>query len=233
MSRNTSSLLLLALFALPACGASDDPATNAELYVAAVEDAAVPELDEVVTDLIAIRPENTELERDADGRVLMVTWTSYDGYDGMEGVAMPLGVEVWTTVSPELQVFCRDTGLQGEALALRLEQRMGLPAGDGKTRIVSMWVPPEGLFRPSPDPEVDDSTAELTFPAGTDPAHEQWIEDLRAASYGDEGYPWTQLGYTYDWSPDAESEVGFSEFVARAGTEVIIDSVVDQDTYCR
>ena len=55
---------------------------------------------------------------------------------------------------------------------------------------------------------------------------------LRAASYGVEGYPWTQLSYTY-WSPDADSEVGLSEFVARAGSEMIIDSVVDQDTCCR
>lgn len=225
-----SSLLLL--LTLPGCDSGSAP-TDAELYAAAVEDAEVVTIDEVVDDLVAIRPENTDLMRDPDGRVLMITWTSYDGYDGMEGASMPLGVEVWTTAAPQLQDFCRATGLQGEALSLRLEQLLGVPPGDGKTRMVSLWVPPEGLFRPSPDPEIDDSTAQLDFPPDVDPAHKQWIEDLRASSYVAPGYPWTQLGYTYDWSPDAESVEGLSEFVARAGTEVVVEQVVSQDEYCR
>ena len=232
MSTRALFLPFTLLFVLPACDPGAEP-SNADLYRDAVEDASVPEPDEVVTDLIAIRPGNTELEFDAEGRVLMVTWTSYKGYDGMEGQAMPLGAEVWTTTAPELPEFCQGTGLQAAELSLRLEQRMGLPMANGKDRIVALWVPPAGLFRPSLDPEIDDSTASLVAPPGTDPAHIQWIEDLRAASYGDEGYPWTQLGYTYDWSPDADSEVGFSEFVARAGTEVVVERVVGQDEYCR
>ncbi len=230
MSKPALSLLLL--LTLPACESGEEP-TDAELYSLAVEDASMPEPDEVVTDLIAITPDNTDLDFDPEGRVRMVTWTSYNGYDEMEGQPMALGVEVWTTAAPELQSFCRGLGLQEAALTLRLEQRMGLPPGNGKDRIVTLWIPPDGLFRPSPDPEIDDATASLESPPGTDPAHVQWISDLRAASYGVDGYPWTQLGYTYDWSPDAESVVGLSEFVARAGTEVIIDSVVSQDEYCR
>jgi hypothetical protein len=228
--RITAPLLLLVT--LPAC--ADDPdLTPAERYAAAVEDAATPEPDEVVTDLVAIRDDNDALVRDADGRVLMVTWTSWSGYDSMEGQSMELGVEVWVTAAPALQEFCRGLDLQGEALDLRLEQRLGLPPGDGKDRVVQLWVPADGLFRPSADPEVDDRSAGLDFPADTPQAHIDWIEGLRAASYGEDGYPWTQLGYTYDWAPDAGSEVGESEFVARAGTEVVVDAVVAQGEYCR
>lgn len=223
--------LLLTLTA--ACADSEPDATPAELYAAAVEDASTPEADEVVTDLTAIRDDNDALVRDAEGRVLMVTWTSWPGYDGMEGQTMELGVEVWLTVAPAMQEFCQDLALEGEALDLRLEQLLGVPPGNGKDRVVQLWVPPEGLFRPSPDPEIDDRTAGLDFPDGVDPAHVTWIDDLRAASYGDDGYPWTQLGYTYDWSPDADSEVGLSEFVARGGTMVVIDAVASQADYCR
>ena len=61
-------------------------------------------------------------------------------------------------------------------------------------------------------------------PVGVEPDHR--LRDLRADA-------WTQLGYTYDWDADADSEVGLSEFVIRAGTEIVIDGVVHQNDYCK
>ncbi|MFY0542432.1 hypothetical protein [Nannocystis pusilla] len=228
--------VLLFTFAIHAvaCTEPEPEATPAELYRAAVEDAAVPEADEIDDDLVAITLDNPDLVFDAEDRVLMVTWTSYNGYDGKEGTTMPLGVEVWVTPIPSLKDFCTATGLQGADLSARLERLMGLPPDNGKDRLVTLWVPLDGMFRPSPDPEIDDSVAQLDFRADVDPEHKMWIEDLRAASYGDDpGYPWTQLGYTYDWDADAGTEVGLSEFVIRAGTEVVVDGVAHQDDYCK
>lgn len=228
--------VLLFTFSIPAlaCTEPEPEPTSAELYRAAVDDASVPEAAEIVDDLVAITPDNPDLVFDDEERVLMVTWTSWSGYDGMEGAAMPLAVEVWVTPVPSLKQFCAATGLQGAALSARLEQLMGLPPDNGKDRLVTMWVPQDGMFRPSPDPEIDDSVAELDFRPDVDSAHRTWIEDLRAASYGDDpGYPWTQLGYTYDWAAGAPSEVGLSEFVIRPGTEIVIDGVVHQDDYCK
>lgn len=231
-----SSILTLALLAPIACGNPDegvdlDPQT---LYRAAVDDAAVPEQDEVADDLVAIVPGADNILEDPDGRVLMVTWTNWNGYDGLEGQMTTLGVEVWTTAAPHLQQFCRGLSAADDvALTQRLEQRLGLPPDNGKDRVVTFWAPPSAIFRPSPDLEIDDSVAALEFPAGTPQAHIDWIEGLREASYGDDGYPWTQLGYTYDWAPGAESEVGESEFVIRAGTEVVVESVQSQAEYCK
>jgi hypothetical protein len=227
-----STLLLLVPLA---CGEPDDgqdldPQT---LYRAAVEDAAVVDADEVVDDLVAIRPGADDIVEDAEGRVLMVTWTDWDGYDGKEDQAMELGVEVWATAAPHLQQTCRTWGLDGDALTGRLEQRLGLPPGGAKDRVVELWVAPEAMFRPSPDPAIDDASADLEFPADASQDHIAWIEALRAASYGDDGYPWTQLGYTYDWAPGATSEVGDSEFVVRAGSEVVVASVTPQADYCK
>ena len=117
----------------------------------------------VVDDLVAITDDNPDLVRDEDGRVLMVTWTSYAGYDELVGQPTTLGVEVWSTVAPEMQSFCRAAGLKDDALALRLEQLLGLPMATGKDRVVELWVPADAMFRPSPDPEVDDSVASLDF----------------------------------------------------------------------
>jgi hypothetical protein len=204
----------------------------ADRYTAAVADAKVAEESEIYDQLTAITATNAALKFDEQGRVLVVTWTSWDGYDGKEGQALELGVEVWVTMAPQLQDLCRTWQLADGALDLRLEQLMGLPPNNGKTRLVQLWISTDGLFRPSPDAEITDSVAALAFPEGATADHVAWIENLQGNSYGENGYPWTRLGYTYDWSPDAKSEIGLSEFVARKGITVMVESVVPQAQYC-
>jgi hypothetical protein len=201
-------------------------------YVAAVADAKVAEESEIYEQLVAISASHGGLKFDDKGRVLTVTWTSWNGYDGKEGQELELGVEVWVTTVPQLQEFCRGLGLTDKPLDLRLEQAMGLPPNNGKTKLVQLWIPADGLFRPSPDAEIDDGVAALAFPDGADATHVAWIEKLQGSSYGEKGYPWTRLGYTYDWAPDAKSEVGLSEFVARKGTKVVVEAIVPQAQYC-
>jgi hypothetical protein len=226
-------------------GCGDDEGTNtsgnpppteptlAELYQAAIEDAKDAEPSEIVDTLTAIDTTSLDLIRDMNGRVLMVTWTSYDGYDAIVGQETTLGVDVWVTPGREGQAFCRETGLSGAALATRLQQVLGLPPTDDSDRMVELWVPEDAMFRPSPDPEITDTVSALDYPAGTPQAHIDWIEALKAESYGADGYPWTRLGYTYDWSPDAASEVGLSEYVIKQGAAVVVESVTPQDTYCQ
>ena len=203
-----------------------------ELYQAAIEDAKDAEPDEIVDTLDAISPENTKLVRDDAGRVLMATWTSYTGYDDKVGQDTELGVDVWTTVAPEMQAFCQKSGLTGDALDLRLEQLIGLPPGGGDDRVAELWVPVEAMFRPSPDPEITDAVASLDFPSGTPEEHIKWINDLKAESYGPDGYPWTRLGYTYDWHPGS-NKVGLSEFVVRQGSTVGVKAVTPTGAYCK
>ena len=203
----------------------------AALYAAAVADASVADTDELYDQLIAIHSSNTSLDFDAEGRVLVVTWTSWDGYDSGVGADTTVGVDVWVTTAPEVQTMCSSLDLDADALTLRLEQHLGLPSGTGKDRFVQLRVHPEDLFRPSPDPEVTDSVASLDFPAEVSQTHKDWIDGLMASSYGEDGYPWTRLGYTYDWAPGA-SEIGASEFVIRSGSTVGVDSVQSLAEYC-
>lgn len=215
----------------PAPALSDDELLAR--YTAAVADAKDAEESEIYDRLTAIAAANAELRFDDKGRVLSVTWTNWNGYDGQEGQEIDLGVEVWVTMAPQLQELCRTYQLTETALDLRLEQLLGLPPNNGKDRLVQLWIPTDGLFRPSPDAEIDDSVAALVFPEGAAADHVAWIEKQQGGSYGEKGYPWTRLGYTYDWAPDATSEVGLSEFVARKGTKVVVESVVPQAEYCK
>jgi hypothetical protein len=84
------------------------------------------------------------------------------------------------------------------------------------------------LFRPCPDPEVNDHECTLDFPTNhsggfitfssdvklkestpcnTDGCvYNDWFDYRRGIVYtGGSAFPWTQLGYTYDWADDAPS----------------------------
>jgi len=42
------------------------------------------------------------------------------------------------------------------------------------------------------------------------------------------GFPWTRLGYTYDWSPKSKDDVGLTEFVAVSGATAYLEAVGSQ-----
>jgi hypothetical protein len=168
---------------------------------------------------------------------LIVTWTDYPGYGDHIDRSVEIPIYAWVTAAPELQNFCKASTLGHHALILRLEQLLGLPPNSGRKRFVELWVNHEDLFRPSPDPEITDHEAELEFPASSRfikvaDEHIRWFNDWKSKAYTGQGYPWTRLGYTYDWG-NPDSEVGLSEFVIRKGAIVVIQSVSDLNKYCR
>lgn len=217
------------------------PVAIAQQYAAALQDAKVAEPAEIVDTLTAITPDNPDLTWQEE-RVLVVTWTSWNGYDGLVGQETKLGREVWVTAVPQLQSFCQSyAATDATPLILRLEQLLGLPANNGKNRFVQMWVNSADMLRPSPDGEVDDTVAELEmpgperYPSQQDyEFHRDWFNlqmSLQAYDDPSKGYPWTRLGYTYDWGNPA-SEVGLSEFVVAAGSTVMIEGVSANEAYC-
>lgn len=232
------SLLLSAFlgFLLSFCscsGSSEEDLSLEERYQRAIEDAAVAEPNEISHNLTPIVESNSDLVWQSSGngsRVLMGTWTSWTGYSQYLGNDLTLSRELWVDPVPDLQTFCTESGLAGADLVLRLEQLLGLPPSAGKTTFVEMWVSPADLFRPSADPEITDDTAGLDFPAEVSDEYKAWFNNLMATSYQVDGYPWTRLGYTYDWS--GGDEEGLSEFVVRSGATVGIAGVYDTFTYC-
>lgn len=245
-TRNVSmarGLVLAALGVLLAACATRPPVpapTPEELIDRALKDAEQADPDEVVDDLYALNPGSAPMQwrRDeaGDDRVLTVTWTNWEGYRDQLGQTVPVGRTIWVTAAPEVQAFCSASGLQGEALTERLEQFLGLRPGTGKPYFVTMWAKPADMVRPCPDPEVTDGACEAVDEAedvviGTH-QHRAWFDDLKATSYGPEGYPWTRLGYTYDWNP-ASPERGASEFLIPAEAMVQVDSFIDTAAYCQ
>lgn len=142
----------------------------------------------------------------------------------------------WVTVVPEIKNFFSVTVPK----PLRIAQLLGLPpeyavAGDPKEAkyMLEMWVSPQDLFRPCPDTEISDTVCETSFPndsfrtldlgnkvratEGTDygvfKTYTSWFNNRTRNIYtpGSSPYPWTRLGYTYDWG--SSNHTGVSEFV--------------------
>jgi len=180
-------------------------------------------------------------------RVLVVTWTTSDRYDEntkfMENTR-----DTWVTVVPELQNFCQKYhhDMTGKvALPYRINQVLGLPPEKEeiykKRKFVEIWVKPKDLFRPTPDPEITDTEAELGFiPNWFRPisdSYKYWFLNQLMTN----NYPWTKLGYTYDWGKRSDwkkidahrpANVGLSEFIIKAKATIEVDFVWTVEDYC-
>lgn len=215
-------LFSLLCLALPAAAQNYDDPT----YRAAVEDARVAEPSKVSTGLVALTAATPGLiweGRPGCSRVLVMRWVTGPDFDQAVGRDMVLQDDAFVTVVPEVADWFRRHRLAPRVE--RLEQLLGLPPHNGKTRFVQFWVWPGDLFRPSPDPEVTDTVAELDFRPGVSRAHVRWMSDRTATCYvGSAPYPWTRLGYTYDWG--SSDHVGVSEYVIRGGSRVGVRAVL-------
>jgi hypothetical protein len=218
-------------------------ASTEALYARAIANAALYQPENVLP-LFAITP-------DSAGQVRVVTITTWNYAPGPQ----PLGHEVWVTAVPEVRDSC--AAWDDPDLVMRMRQLLGLRPADSIAWAVEMTVPVASLFRPTADPSVTaiwpcpedqrgSGTCGLHFPAGTDTAHVTWMANqmlsawtlpdgypARAAGAGQQGlgYPWTRLGYTYNWHPGSP-RYGASEYLVRPGTQVTVQSIASIPAYC-
>ncbi len=119
----------------------------------------------------------------------------------------------------------------------RLIELLGLPPNATYSYFVEFWVKPSDLFRPCPDKEINDSQCDLCFPANTDKEHITWINENRISRYYEcalyNQYPWSQLGYTFDWNAKNTSHVGLSEFVIAANKNIVVEAIYTTEEYLK
>ncbi len=213
-----------------------------QVYYNALKDVEQAKSEEIYTNLTAIVKDNPMIQWQGD-RLKVATFTNHK-YE--VGSTAPQPVDLWVTVVPELQNFCAGYNSNQENLVLRLEQLLGLPPSHKKSKnIVEFWVTSQDLFRPTPDPEISDREAELDFPQSNyfltvSAEYKDWFNNrlnefnsqLKDIKPDKIPFPWTRLGYTYDWG-ESENHIGLSEFVVRKGAAIEIDSVSTVNDYCQ
>jgi hypothetical protein len=182
---------------------------------------------EVYSDLTPIVESNDNLiwqGQDGNKSVLVVTLTKYaSSYPAGEAVNTTWG-ETWITLAPEIKLFFQHNVDRDCNLTLRTLQLLGLPPNSSSSYFVELWVNPQTLFRPTPDNEITDSVAQLDFPDSATVEYKKWFNANMAYSYQIGRFPWTRLGYTYDWGSSG-SHVGLSEYVIKQGSIVKVESV--------
>ncbi|WP_420128356.1 hypothetical protein [Longimicrobium sp.] len=217
------------------------PASAADAYAHSLYQSAMYEARHVLPLLPAVA--------DAEGMVNVVSlksapWTVGD---------TTLTADVWVTVTPEVRDSC-DDWVQAEQ-EMRLRQLLGLQPTQPVAYFMEMRVPADSMFRPTANPAIGTPTlcdttvnpdCAIQFSPNVNPRHVQWMAQQMLASWkmpngypasGDGewqrlGYPWTRLGYTYNWHPGSP-RYGASEYVVRPGTRVAVTKVSTIAEYCR
>ena len=217
-------------------------------YDAAVRDAEKLRFSKNDDHLTLISRNNAKQqwkEIQGESYVLLVVYTARPyKVSETEPAPIPSGAIVWTSAAPDLKDWCRTHRLAPNTLSLRLKQLMGMPPDVSKPLIVEMWVRPQDLRRPSFDPSIahqidlSTQTSDVYTPKG-DAAYNSWFYQQCAQSYvmpatDLDRYPWTRLGYTYDWANPEFPHIGLSEFIIFGGekVQVYIRSVKSPEEYC-
>lgn len=243
-----AAVLLLAACtpAPPPVGPAPAPTPSIDaIYAQAVANAAVYAPENVLPLFPAVP--------DAEGNVRVVTLTTWNYAPGGQA----LGRDIWVSVVPEARDSCRSWRDEPD-LVMRLRQLFGLRPADSVSHFVEMTVPAAAMFRPTVDPavtsrwpcdegQVGSGSCGLRFPAGVDAAHVEWMARQMLSSWqlpdgypadgtgggarGSLGYPWTRLGYTYNWHPGSP-RYGASEYLVRGGTQIRVDGTYPVAAYC-
>ena len=203
------------------------------LYVSADNVALQDQYEKSIADAGVIQPD--EVKKVAtltapNGK--FVTWTSYpDSYKPGSDLTLAWG-ETWVTQNGAVQNECK--AFAQDEMNIRIQQLLGLPPQEVTQRyFVVLDVKTEDMFRPCANPSLAATECTASFPDDVSESHQAWYASQTAVAYQfPRGYPWTRLGYTYDWNP-ATDEEGVSEFVIKKGATVNIVSLTPTEEYCQ
>ncbi len=228
------------LLILGACKTTQtgSPENLAKWYEGAVSNSMYPPAETPDSNLIAITKSNPDLTWktiNGEDYVLMVSWKSSAGFYPDSGLYNTSKWQVWVSAAPELKERFKKENPKDTSL--RLKQLLGLPPTGNYTVFVEFWVRPQDMFRPCPDKEITDKKCNLCFTAqdSLDTDYIRWVNQTRIDRYYTCGlynqYPWTQLGYTYDWNPSNKGHIGLCEFVVNTNKNVYVNKIYTTAEY--
>lgn len=226
-----SFLLLLAtlsIYAQPQPGLLDQvyAVSRIQFYSHIANDIVVEETNTLALspDVVAIPalPDSIEVG-------MLVTNAIYMGtYRPAASFIVPNNRYTWVFLPADMTKICNRKGITKRAFATsadavrRVCQLLGLSDLDTtRDLVVYLKVKKTDLFRPAYEPDIT-----KTFPKGTganknvyrlatnDAAIKYWFINTQNSN----NYPWTRLGYTFDWHNEGADYKGVPEFVLKPGS---------------
>jgi len=176
-------------------------------------------------------------------------WTSF--YQPHQGglMANSAGNEAWITFQPELKQYlnARTNEFSPDltSITMRGEMALGMTNKGSHVMAVELLVPASSLFRPAVNWTLSgtwtdtswsghDTNGPSWFEATYSESYYQWFTNRQATIYlGGNAFPWTGLGYSYDWYYPTNSSgiVGLSEFVVGAGQGFYVAGATPMDQF--
>ena len=181
-----------------------------------------------------------------NGTERFVVWTDYPGYQPNDHYFMPLNLFV--SRESEMKAACRRLAIIPSPMLLKgnINQLLGLPLMDASQKFVQITMNVDqpnnatlanysdstlgqALFRPCNNPNVHSDSCGTDFANDVTDDFKLWIYQKTKQAYHEStvdrasgkfryGYPWTDLGYTYNWG--SRNHFGLQEFVMKKGAEV-------------
>jgi hypothetical protein len=157
---------------------------------------------------------------------------------------------MWVALPDQLKKAC--AGAVNPTL--RLQQALGLPPKRGPRSVYRITAKPANIFRPcTSGTSIGASSCAFAFPSRAStsaPApdfdelrfveNQSWdvyrtrfaADRVEPGDYPYTGYPFTGMGWTYDWNPQSKDHVGVSEFVIRPKSEITVDRELTPQEFC-
>ena len=157
-------------------------------------------------------------------KVLLFTFHKYPT-SYVEGNTLTIHWDSWLCSVKEYANWYRNNKNNIKGVLLRTKQLLGMKYDSENTYITSLWIDPSIVIRPA---YVTDPTKPmaLKFEEDVTKEYKAWFESQYYYSYDVAHLPWTRLGYTYDWSKEANDRYGLSEFLATDGATITVDKTL-------
>lgn len=173
--------------------------------------------------------------------VEMTTWTN----ENIPYGPFKMDQDTWVTISKQMRSSC--SRFPAKQVNEKIEEFLGMPPMKSYKgwHLVTMLVPNKqadmrkskeglGIFRPCYSTDsirVNKCGFNADSKAGS---YNAWVINLMADEFTTtDPYPWSGLGYTYNWDPKAKSVVGGSEFLVTKGTPVEIVKSESANEFCQ
>lgn len=192
-----------------------------DLYETALVDVIFAEEHEIMP-LVTIDENVSE--------VLLITFHRYpDSYPAGDTVMLEWG-DVWCVTLAEINEWYDLNNGGVTDWNLRFKQLIGLPSDSGHTHFTAMWVSPDDMIRPAYVTNIYSSDMTTSLSDNIDADYREWFEDTIIRLYFNSRYPWTRLGYTYDWA-DTDTAYGLTEFLVLRDSSVTIEFTLTVDEF--
>lgn len=201
-----------------------------ELYYNSVVDSMLAEESEIY-ELVSIE-KNNEMTNWKDDKVLLVTWHKYpESYPKGEEIELKYG-SIWTFTDKEIDSWYDENNSEISDYNLRFNQLIGLPPNEDNTHFSAIWVDVNDVLRPAYF--TDPKSSEMAISnENMDEEYKEWFDGNIINSYYSEWlYPWTRLGYTYDWAENSD-DYGLTEFLVKENSKVSVEFTLTTEEFIK